>query len=239
MDLFASDLDNTLIYSYKRDIGTDTVCAEVYEGRQVSFMTKQSRELLEKVNQTMHFVPVTTRSVQQYERIRFGDTWSPHLALAANGGVLLRDGVSDPDWYRASCDLIAPAEPALQQAEDVLEHDPNRTLDVRRVDGLFVFTKSADVPHTLARLRDALDLTHVELFENGVKVYVVPRVLNKGTGGRRLLEGAHLVCRPCRCLRLPTRHFAPTRWITPVIPDRRSLPYPRRMASFPTWYSVG
>src|SRR5699024_6248459 len=65
MDLFASDLDNTLIYSYKRDIGTDTVCAEVYEGRQVSFMTKRSRELLEKVNQTMHFVPVTTRSVQQ------------------------------------------------------------------------------------------------------------------------------------------------------------------------------
>lgn len=86
MDLFASDLDNTLIYSYKRDIGTDTVCAEVYEGRQVSFMTKRSRELLEKVNQTMHFVPVTTRSVQQYERIRFGDTWSPRLALAANGG---------------------------------------------------------------------------------------------------------------------------------------------------------
>lgn len=188
MDLFASDLDNTLIYSYKRDIGTDTVCAEVYEGRQVSFMTKWSRELLEKVNQTMHFVPVTTRSVQQYQRIRFGDTWSPRLALAANGGVLLRDGVSDPDWYRASCDLIAPAEPAMQQAEDVLEHDPNRTLDVRRVDGLFVFTKSADVPHTLARLRDALDLTHVELFENGVKVYVVPRVLNKGTGVRRLRE---------------------------------------------------
>ena len=70
----------------------------------------------------------------------------------------------------------------------MLEHDPNRTLDVRRVDGLFVFTKSADVPRTLARLRDALDLTHVELFENGVKVYVVPRVLNKGTGVRRLRE---------------------------------------------------
>lgn len=186
MDLFASDLDNTLIYSYKRDIGRDTVCAEVYEGRQVSFMTKRSRALLEQVNRTMHFVPVTTRSVQQYQRIRFGDTWSPRLALAANGGVLLRDGVSDPDWYQASCDLIAPAEAALRQAEDVLACDPNRTLDVRRVDGLFVFTKSADVPRTLAHLRDTIDLTHVELFENGVKVYVVPRALHKGAGVRRL-----------------------------------------------------
>ena len=31
-----------------------------------------------------------------------------------------------------------------------------------------------------------LDLTHVDLFENGVKVYVVPRVLDKGRGVRRL-----------------------------------------------------
>lgn len=188
MDLFVSDLDNTLIYSYKRDIGADRVCAEVYEGRQVSFMTRKSRVLLNQINRTMHFVPVTTRSVQQYARIRFGDAWSPHLALAANGGVLLRDGVSDPDWYKASRDLIAPAQPALRQAETVLEDDPDRTLDVRRVDGLFVFTKSADVPRTLSRLRDALDLTHVELFQNGVKVYVVPRVLDKGTGVRRLRE---------------------------------------------------
>lgn len=186
MDLFASDLDNTLIYSYKRDIGPDKVCAEWYEGRQVSFMTCRSRMLLERVNRMMHFVPVTTRSVQQYQRIRFGDTWAPRLALAANGGVLLRDGVSDPDWYADSQRLIAPAQPALQQAETVLEHDPDRTLDVRRVDGLFVFTKSADVPCTLSRLRAALDLTHVELFQNGVKVYVVPRMLDKGAGVRRL-----------------------------------------------------
>ena len=186
MDLFASDLDNTLIYSYKHDIGPDAVCAEVYEGRQVSFMTRRSRALLAEVGRSLHFVPVTTRSVKQYGRIRFGETGSPRLALAANGGVLLVDGASDPGWYADSQRLIAPAEPALRQAEAVLERDPARTLDVRRVDGLFVFTKSADVPATLARLRDALDLTHVALFQNGVKVYAVPRMLDKGSGVRRL-----------------------------------------------------
>lgn len=186
MHLFVSDLDNTLIYSYKHDIGPNAVCAEVYEGRQVSFMTARSRAMLDEVNRRMHFVPVTTRSVQQYRRIVFADGWSPALALAANGGVLLVDGQPDPAWYAASQAQIAPAEPALRHAEAVLERDPDRTLDVRRVDGLFVFTKSADVPATLARLRAVLDLTHVDLFENGVKVYVVPRVLDKGRGVRRL-----------------------------------------------------
>lgn len=186
MHLFVSDLDNTLIYSYKHDIGPNAVCAEVYEGRQVSFMTARSRAMLDEVNRRMHFVPVTTRSVQQYRRIVFADGWSPALALAANGGVLLVDGQPDPAWYAVSQAQIAPAEPALRHAEAVLERDPDRTLDVRRVDGLFVFTKSADVPATLARLRAVLDLTHVDLFENGVKVYVVPRVLDKGRGVRRL-----------------------------------------------------
>lgn len=186
MHLFVSDLDNTLIYSYKHDIGPNAVCAEVYEGRQVSFMTARSRAMLDEVNRRMHFVPVTTRSVQQYRRIVFADGWSPALALAANGGVLLVDGQPDPAWYAASQAQIAPAEPALRHAEAVLARDPDRTLDVRRVDGLFVFTKSADVPATLARLRAVLDLTHVDLFENGVKVYVVPRVLDKGRGVRRL-----------------------------------------------------
>lgn len=188
MDLFASDLDNTLIYSYKRDIGPDKICAEVYEGREVSFMTRRSRALLDAVNHRMHFVPVTTRSTEQYARIRFSDNWSPALALAANGGVLLVDGTPDPDWYAGSLDRIATAETALRQAERVLECDPARTLEVRRVDGLFVFTKSADVPATLERLRAVVDPCTVELFSNGVKVYAVPRTMDKGTGLTRLRE---------------------------------------------------
>ena len=45
--LFA-DLDNTLIFSYKREIGPDKVCVEVYEGREISFMTRHSLENLDR-----------------------------------------------------------------------------------------------------------------------------------------------------------------------------------------------
>ena len=39
MRIFFTDLDNTLIYSYKRDIGDAKRCVEVYQGREISFMT--------------------------------------------------------------------------------------------------------------------------------------------------------------------------------------------------------
>ena len=38
MIVFYSDLDNTLIYSYRREIGGKKRCVEVYQGREISFM---------------------------------------------------------------------------------------------------------------------------------------------------------------------------------------------------------
>lgn len=186
MDIFASDLDNTLIYSYKRDIGTDKVLAERYEGREVSYMTAYAHETLDWIFRHLLFVPVTTRSTEQYRRIWFSEQWMPKLALTTNGGVLLVEGEPDADWYAVSKQLAAPAEYAMQQAEAILEEDPNRALDVRRVDGLFVYTKSNNVPETMQRLREGIDLSEVELFNNGVKIYVLPRALNKGQAVRRL-----------------------------------------------------
>lgn len=184
MDIFASDLDNTLIYSYKRDIGKDKVLAELYEGREVSYMTARTYGLLDKLCRQLLFVPVTTRSTEQYQRICFSE--QPRIALTTNGGVLLVDGISDADWYAQSKQLAAEAEGAMQQAEAILEKDPNRALDVRRVDGLFVYTKSNHVPETMQRLREGIDVSAVELLSNGMKVYVLPRALNKGQAVRRL-----------------------------------------------------
>ncbi len=188
MRVFASDLDNTLIYSYRRPIGKDTVLAERYEGREVSFMTKRSHEMLDQIYHKMTFIPVSTRSVQQYRRIQFHEKWEPSLALVSNGGTLLVDGKEDKEWKSGSLVLIRPAQEQLEMARQLLEQDEARTLDVRMVDDLFVFTKSDRVPDTVARLRDKLDLSQVEVWENGSKVYVIPLALNKGEAVRRLKE---------------------------------------------------
>lgn len=54
------------------------------------------------------------------------------------------------------------------------------------MDGLFVFTKSSDVMETLAALKKTLDPEKVSVFNNGSKVYVLPRELNKGAAVERI-----------------------------------------------------
>lgn len=186
MNLVVSDLDNTLIYSYKHDIGEDKIPVELYEGRQVSFMTEKSHELLKRVRDKVEFVPLTTRSTQQYERITFDDNWKPHFALTGNGGSLLVDGVEEEAWKKESMRLIAPCKADLQKAYTIFEEDTNRTLDVRWVDGLFLFTKLKEPEQTLQKLKEELGDTELLFYQNGVKVYAVPKVLNKGIALQRL-----------------------------------------------------
>jgi hypothetical protein len=72
--LAATDLDRTLIYSRKaRALGADdaaTVCVEVHDGEQVSFMTAAAAEALVDLAARAAVVPVTTRIVEQYRRVR-------------------------------------------------------------------------------------------------------------------------------------------------------------------------
>ncbi|MGN0482957.1 MAG: HAD family hydrolase [Lachnospiraceae bacterium] len=198
--LFASDLDNTLIYSYKREIGKEKVLVELYEGREISYMTKKSHQLLQNLHEkeqqekTMQFVPLTTRSTAQYERIFFSHEWSPHLALTANGGTLLVDGVEDMAWRKETLELIADAKESMKEVQQLLEKDPKRTLDVRFVNDLFLFTKSQQPEESLQRLRETCDGTHLSFFQNGVKVYAIPTILNKGTALQRLKKRLHPSC---------------------------------------------
>lgn len=93
--LIFSDLDGTLIFSASRKQPGDIVC-EYKDNREISCITKRQAELLPG----LAIVPVTTRSIEQYRRIRFPEGFSPEYALTDNGGTLLVNGVPDPDWAR-------------------------------------------------------------------------------------------------------------------------------------------
>ncbi|WP_252198114.1 HAD hydrolase family protein [Clostridium sp. MCC353] len=190
MMIFNSDLDNTLIYSYKHNIGEDKVCVEIYQGRDISFMTGKSYELLKMVREKTIFVPTTTRTIEQYNRIDLG-TGAPPFALVCNGGVLLADGVEDESWYQESLDLTADSGNELEKAARLLKQDPDRSFEVRNVRNLFLFTKSEKPEMSIKRLSAVLDMDLVDVFNNGLKVYVVPKRLDKGTAVKRLKKMLH------------------------------------------------
>jgi len=185
MIIFNTDLDNTMIFSYKHDIGEDKICTEIYQGREISFFTRKTAELLKKLNNTVLLVPTTTRTIEQYNRIDLG-IGIPKIALVCNGGVMLENGVENDDWYKESLELTRNAREQLYYSERLLEEDKSRSFEIRNIRDLFVFTK-CDLPEeSVQALKSKLDTDIVDVFNNGVKVYVVPKMLSKGKAIDRL-----------------------------------------------------
>ena len=100
--LFASDLDQTLIYS--RRFLTDVLDHEIQpvEKRKndyISFMTNTAVEQLRQLIKRVLFVPVTTRTIEQYNRIFFiAQEIRPKYAIVSNGAHVLIDGIIDRTW---------------------------------------------------------------------------------------------------------------------------------------------
>ena len=185
MVILCTDLDNTMIYSHKHDIGEEKLCVEIYNNREISFITENTRKLLNEVRRRMLVVPVTTRTMEQYNRINLG-VGEFEYALTCNGGILLRNGKSDENWYSESLNMVKDSSAEIKRAIEILKRDENVSFEIRFISDLFVFTKS-DMPYeTIKRLSAELDVEKVDIFDNGSKVYVVPKELNKGNAVKRL-----------------------------------------------------
>ena len=211
-----SDLDGTLIFSAARKQVGDIVI-ERKDGREISCITARQSKLFPKLR---NVIPVTTRSVEQYRRIefaRFG--FSPRYALCANGGILLVDGAPDEEWSERSLQIYRECEAELLRFHELLENDPRRSFEVRPVDGMFLFTKSAE-PHETLRYLGESELC--ESFFTGEKVYVIPKKLNKGAAVKRLaerLELSEFVAAGDSRMDLPMLNAAYTAIFTDNIPE--------------------
>lgn len=92
--LFACDLDNTLIHSYKKKYADD-ICVEIYNGNEQSFISARTKNLLKEIAEKIIFVPITTRSVEQYKRIFWFENFSPSFAVTTNGAKFFCNGAEE------------------------------------------------------------------------------------------------------------------------------------------------
>jgi len=185
MKILCTDLDNTIIYSYKHDIGNEKMNVEIYKEREISFISNHTYELLKKVNEEFLIIPTSTRTIEQYERIDL-KIGTFKYALVCNGSVLLVDGKKDKDWYEESLRLAKPSNLEVKKALEYLENDKRRTFELRYIEDLFVFTKCYKSETVVNELREYLDKNLVNVFNNKEKVYVLPTLLSKGKAIERL-----------------------------------------------------
>jgi hypothetical protein len=190
MTIIASDLDRTLIYSQSA-LALDVpdaaaprlLCVEVYEGRPLSFMTETAAGLLADLAGRARFVPVTTRTREQYARVRLPGP-PPRYAICANGGHLLVDGEADAGWRaRVGRELAAGSAPLAEvRAHLARAADPAWLRKLRTAEDLFAYlvVDRAAVPDEwLKELGEWAAGRGWSVSAQGRKVYAVPDPLTK------------------------------------------------------------
>ena len=77
--LFATDLDNTLLFSHRHRQPGDR-CAELWNGAEQGFFTPETVDLLPQAARQVRLLPITTRSIAQYQRIRWPEGALPRAS---------------------------------------------------------------------------------------------------------------------------------------------------------------
>ena len=113
MIMFASDLDRTLIYSERAlfEMGTPLnkrmVPVEISKGQYVSYMKTVALERLKELAEMLLFVPVTTRTYEQYKRIFMFDKDIPvTYSVTSNGANIHYKGEILSDWTKVVQDKL-------------------------------------------------------------------------------------------------------------------------------------
>lgn len=187
--IFASDLDRTLIYSHRSfeldQVNTSVRNVEKFNGKEITFMTEKAIALLHELSEEMMFMPVTTRTVEQYNRvILFQQEIRPPYAIACNGGVILKNGEIDRDWQDHITRKIKSSAVSVEDVKRKIEGTSELSWlkSIRIVDQFFVYLiidpKSA--PHELMEYYSKWAAEHGWVFSlQGRKVYFIPAYINK------------------------------------------------------------
>ncbi|MCX4677485.1 HAD family hydrolase [Streptomyces sp. NBC_01433] len=195
--MVASDLDRTLIYSsgalhltVPDAEAPRLLCVEVYDHKPLSYVTETAAGLLRDVARSTVFVPATTRTREQYHRIHLPGP-APRYAICANGGHLLVDGVSDPDWQAQVATRLADecASLAEVRAHLVAAADPAWLLKERVAEDLFAYlvVERALLPEDWVKeLAEWTDGRGWTVSLQGRKIYAVPRPLTKSAAMREV-----------------------------------------------------
>lgn len=182
-----SDLDRTLIFSLSArgdDVTAPLRCVEEYAGRPLSFLTERAAAALEAA--TNPVLPVTTRTVLQYRRVRLPGP-PPPWAVCTNGARVLVDGVEHAGWTREVTDRLESAgasHPEMlavlrAQAAAVGEETVLRVHEAEGVFGYAIVDRSRLPDSWVEDLSGRAAEAAWRVSVQGRKLYCVPAALTK------------------------------------------------------------
>ena len=189
--IFASDLDRTLMYSQRaiEELGEPKGIilkpVEQKDGNWVGYMTESSFIKLKELSRQSLFVPVTTRTTEQFKRfIIFKSEIHIKYAITANGAYILYQGAPMKEWsnYIEKClhfESVSQAEllSILQSVGVRLDGEK------KQAEHLFFYYILNSLPAA-----SEIESIHVvaakygwRISLQGRKLYFIPKAISKGS----------------------------------------------------------
>lgn len=203
--IYASDLDQTLIYSTRAvGLALDSpliMAAETIKGEVRSYISIEAFSMLTTLAKEIEFIPVTTRTVEQYKRIElFQEVIQPKYAITSNGGNILYDGVPDLEWNKAVHADIEGKSASANQVKALFDQ-------IRNDEWVLSESWCDDLFFSILLIRDNMPLDEVQQFSNevrkmgwevsvqGRKLYLVPISVSKSNALSHLQQriGADII----------------------------------------------
>ncbi|UAC46966.1 hypothetical protein K6959_09270 [Bacillus aquiflavi] len=187
--MFASDLDRTIIYStralkqYPLLHEKRLISVEKKAGEDTAFMTKKTLNLLLDICNDVLFVPVTTRSIQQFIRLLlFEHGILLPYAITSNGGTVLVEGKLDKQWQDMMTNLLKNTSSPRQEILSLLQkHSLNIEQKIKVVDDLFFYCRIDSPLHIQVHtLNEIVNPYGWNVWLHGKKLYFIPKVVSKG-----------------------------------------------------------
>ncbi|WSJ02041.1 HAD family hydrolase [Nocardia sp. NBC_01329] len=164
-------------------VAAETVCVEHLDGAPLSYMTSAAVDRLRWLATAAAVLPTTTRTIEQFGRIRLpGAPWQ--YAITSNGGNILVDGVPDPQWRRGIDAAVRAGGAGLTEIEAALRAriDDSWVLKFRGADDLFcylVVDSAATPPKFLADWDAWCRERGWSASRQGRKIYTMPLAVCK------------------------------------------------------------
>lgn len=228
MVLYASDLDRTLIFSHRflEEYPCKDICRPVEikdDSTVISYMSTQVYRRLHEIkeNEKVVFVPVTTRSMDEYNRVDLGFT--PKYAIIDNGGTILDSDnniiTEYNDYVKSKIDFIEMAKISM----DIVELFKSVDYEPKVIDGKYIFfkTKNTEIFDEEASYLNTI-YPNWTVTRQRNKCYVVPNHFSKQIALRWLwykLNKPYIVASGDSELDLPMLALAQSA----VVPDHGSL----------------
>lgn len=186
--IFATDLDRTIIYSksFINDKNKNSV-VEFEDGKIKSYMTKESKKMLDNLKQRITVIPCTTRSKEQFKRLKYFQDCK--YAICSNGATIIIDGKVDAQWKFIMQENMMMCVKELREIEDALK-SKDFVIDgnIRAVDCYFLFFKSDKIEKCKAYLEKNINKEKFYYSVSASKVYIFPNFISKKHALRYVLD---------------------------------------------------